>query len=125
MLLACPNCTTTYEVKAAVVGENGRSLRCARCHHVWFATRSQELVFAAKPVETGATAELAPVESAPAVPDAGTNPLLAPDFASPSRPTAPGANVSESGVEAPPLAPATPGGSSSPSRAALTAEGED
>jgi predicted Zn finger-like uncharacterized protein len=38
MLLACPNCATTYDVKADVIGESGRSLRCARCLHVWFAT---------------------------------------------------------------------------------------
>src|SRR5262245_48365398 len=44
MLLACPNCATTYDVKPIVIGDDGRSLRCARCQIVWFATKSQELI---------------------------------------------------------------------------------
>jgi predicted Zn finger-like uncharacterized protein len=44
MLLACPHCATIYDVNRNVIGANGRSLRCARCETVWFATRSQELL---------------------------------------------------------------------------------
>jgi predicted Zn finger-like uncharacterized protein len=37
MLIACPNCATTYEIKNASLGE-GRTVRCARCQTVWFAS---------------------------------------------------------------------------------------
>jgi len=36
MLIACPNCATSYEVEAASLGA-GRTVRCARCRTQWFA----------------------------------------------------------------------------------------
>ena len=36
MKIICPNCTTSYELAAAAVGEAGRSVRCVRCRSVWF-----------------------------------------------------------------------------------------
>lgn len=36
MLLACPHCSTSYEVAAAALG-GGRSVRCAACRTVWLA----------------------------------------------------------------------------------------
>lgn len=125
MLLACPNCTTTYDVKAAVVGENGRSLRCARCQHVWFATRSQELVFAARPTEARFTAE--PEPESPPPPFASENSAgtpLAPDLGITSPPTSPASSpdASNLALEAPPLVPGT---TPSPSQPALNSRGED
>lgn len=38
MLITCPTCATSYEVKSAALGEAGRSVRCSRCHQVWLAT---------------------------------------------------------------------------------------
>ena len=38
MLIVCPSCATSYQVEPTAVGENGRSVRCARCRNVWFAT---------------------------------------------------------------------------------------
>jgi predicted Zn finger-like uncharacterized protein len=40
MLITCPNCATSYDVKAASLGE-GRSVKCVRCHEVWFATPAE------------------------------------------------------------------------------------
>lgn len=37
MLIVCPNCSTSYDVGAAALGA-GRSVRCASCRTVWFAT---------------------------------------------------------------------------------------
>jgi predicted Zn finger-like uncharacterized protein len=42
MLIACPQCATTYEIKSTSLGE-GRTVRCARCQTTWFAT-AQEAV---------------------------------------------------------------------------------
>jgi predicted Zn finger-like uncharacterized protein len=38
MLIACPNCTTSYDLDASSLGRTGRSVRCVRCRQVWFAT---------------------------------------------------------------------------------------
>ena len=38
MLIVCPSCATSYQVEPHSLGENGRSVRCARCRNVWFAT---------------------------------------------------------------------------------------
>ena len=38
MLIACPNCSTSYAVKPASLGAEGRTVRCARCKTTWFAS---------------------------------------------------------------------------------------
>jgi predicted Zn finger-like uncharacterized protein len=42
MLISCPNCATSYDVSAASLGAEGRSVKCVRCQEVWFATPSAE-----------------------------------------------------------------------------------
>jgi predicted Zn finger-like uncharacterized protein len=37
MLIHCPTCATSYEVKPSSLGTTGRSVRCVRCRTVWFA----------------------------------------------------------------------------------------
>src|SRR5258708_23803246 len=36
MQIACPNCSTTYQIAATAIGASGRSVRCGRCQNVWF-----------------------------------------------------------------------------------------
>jgi predicted Zn finger-like uncharacterized protein len=43
MLIRCPTCATTYNVKPDSLGAVGRSVRCVQCRTVWFAS--------ARPVE--------------------------------------------------------------------------
>lgn len=43
MQIVCPNCQTSYQVDASAVGPAGRSVRCARCHTVWFAANTSAL----------------------------------------------------------------------------------
>src|SRR5262245_52370923 len=38
MLIVCPSCATSYQVEPASLGHSGRSVRCARCQTVWFAS---------------------------------------------------------------------------------------
>ncbi len=38
MLIVCPSCTTAYRIELSTLGTSGRSVRCARCRHVWFAS---------------------------------------------------------------------------------------
>jgi predicted Zn finger-like uncharacterized protein len=42
MILTCPSCTTRYEVDAAKFPPAGRTVRCAKCGHVWHAERPEE-----------------------------------------------------------------------------------
>src|SRR5712672_2649361 len=36
MQIACPNCSTIYQIAATAIGASGRSVRCVRCQSVWF-----------------------------------------------------------------------------------------
>lgn len=38
MLIVCPQCAASYEVAPGSLGADGRSVRCANCHTIWFAT---------------------------------------------------------------------------------------
>jgi predicted Zn finger-like uncharacterized protein len=51
MLIVCPSCATSYQVEPNSLGQGGRSVRCARCRNVWFAT-----IPAAVPTLAGADA---------------------------------------------------------------------
>jgi predicted Zn finger-like uncharacterized protein len=50
MLIVCPTCAMTYQVKLAALGEAGRTVRCANCKNTWFATPdsavAEEIAFA-------------------------------------------------------------------------------
>ncbi|HKS85379.1 MAG TPA: MJ0042-type zinc finger domain-containing protein [Pseudolabrys sp.] len=59
MLIACPDCSTSYMIDPASLGEAGRTVRCARCRATWFAD-------AAKP-ETVTAAEAEDAEPSPGV----------------------------------------------------------
>lgn len=51
MLIVCPSCATSYDVKLASLGPQGRSVRCLRCHEVWRAaapSRAETLLAAAQ-----------------------------------------------------------------------------
>ncbi len=42
MKITCPNCNTSYEVKATALGLKGRSVKCARCGERWQAVPTEE-----------------------------------------------------------------------------------
>lgn len=37
ILIVCPQCAASYQVAPASLGMDGRSVRCANCHTIWFA----------------------------------------------------------------------------------------
>lgn len=37
MYLTCPECYTSFTVKASQIGSKGRRVRCSKCSHGWFA----------------------------------------------------------------------------------------
>src|SRR5207302_2341806 len=54
MLITCPDCATSYEVAPSTFGQAGRSVRCTRCRHVWFAVNGGGTE--AHPADAAATA---------------------------------------------------------------------
>ncbi len=102
MLIACPNCQTTYEVKPEFLGDAGRKVRCAKCQEIWFAARPppeddafeaafEEIAGAAFEDIAGAALKSATRPSAEPRADDAAGDWGIPDFApnSPSPPLAP------------------------------------
>ncbi len=38
MFLTCPHCTTVFRVNTDLIPEDGRTVRCSICHHIWIAS---------------------------------------------------------------------------------------
>jgi predicted Zn finger-like uncharacterized protein len=65
MLIVCPSCATSYDVKPASLPPQGRQVRCLRCQAVWLAEPSQTDKLLA------AVAAIAPDHSTPGGAEAG------------------------------------------------------
>src|SRR5215471_20092915 len=63
MLIVCPKCSASYEVKAEAIGDKGRTVRCVHCRTEWFVTAplvERTEVIGATEVETPVDSALAP-----------------------------------------------------------------
>ena len=49
MHIVCPNCTTSFAVNPAALGEQGRTVRCSRCKETWLARPEDALETVAQP----------------------------------------------------------------------------
>ena len=58
MLIACPDCTTSYQIDTSTLDRTGRSVRCLRCRHLWFVPNLGTLsaIATAYRLDVGATA---------------------------------------------------------------------
>jgi predicted Zn finger-like uncharacterized protein len=105
MLIACPNCSTSYMIDPASLGEGGRTVRCARCKTTWFASKPEMASAGADDEPISTTGVIRPdqriqdsVEDATAEEQA-------------TEPAAPSPEVAQSSVtvtDAPPIAPVEP-----------------
>jgi predicted Zn finger-like uncharacterized protein len=70
MLLSCPNCATSYEVDRTSLGSTGRSVRCLRCRHIWFASNATAFadIANAHRADVAALAGVTTVAAAPSPP---------------------------------------------------------
>ncbi|MTI44040.1 putative Zn finger-like uncharacterized protein [Roseibium hamelinense] len=60
MKIKCPDCNTSYDIKASALGAKGRSVKCAKCGNSWFASPdSDETVGAIAPEQKAEAADKA------------------------------------------------------------------
>jgi predicted Zn finger-like uncharacterized protein len=95
MQIVCPNCTTTYQIAATAIGNQGRSVRCVRCQKVWkampeqAAAAAEEVAFAAELGNPLSEAAAADREMAPPPPDSPAAADDTPPEPSPDEPVRP------------------------------------
>lgn len=112
MLIVCPSCATSYQVSAASLGGSGRSVRCAKCRTVWFATPTNtiEAAASARPEPRVAAAEPPPAPPEPAPPTAADSDPWAEAFAEAAADqpaeASPDETATMASMDSPPLVPA-------------------
>ena len=128
MLIVCPTCAMSYQIKLAALGAGGRSVRCASCKNTWFAT-PDSVVFETEAALAPAAARPLPAARPPspaaaAAPEDGFGEDTASDFSVvTSTPADDDPAAAEEAaralavVEAPPLAPQDPTEQAEPSAA--------
>ena len=55
MHIVCPHCTTSYAIKLASLGANGRTVRCSRCKETWIAHAEDAIEEASVPAMAAAS----------------------------------------------------------------------
>ena len=109
MLIVCPTCATTYQIKLAALGTAGRTVRCASCKDSWFATpesATTEAERALVPLAAAAASPQAPVPDAPPPPAPDEFADAAANFAVETfTPSGEKAGETPVVIDAPPLAP--------------------
>src|SRR3954470_4866699 len=55
MHIVCPHCTTSYAIKPASLGANGRTVRCSRCKETWVAHAEDAIEEASVPAMAAAS----------------------------------------------------------------------
>ena len=43
MIITCPSCKKKFEIDAALIPDEGRTLKCGSCDHVWFYKKGEEI----------------------------------------------------------------------------------
>ncbi len=96
MLITCPTCASSYRIKAAKIGPEGRSVRCAACRETWFLTPADAVgegdepgLDGTAPLVSDPIADAAWMEAAMAVREATAEAEAAPPAADKPRRTPP------------------------------------
>ena len=43
MIITCPSCKKKFEIDAALIPDEGRTLKCGSCDHVWFYKKGEQI----------------------------------------------------------------------------------
>ena len=43
MIITCPSCKKKFEIDAALIPDEGRTLKCGSCEHVWFYKKGEQI----------------------------------------------------------------------------------
>ena len=43
MIITCPSCKKKFEIVAALIPDEGRTLKCGSCNHVWFYKKEDQI----------------------------------------------------------------------------------
>ena len=43
MIITCPSCKKKFEIDAALIPDEGRTLKCGSCDHVWFYKKEEQI----------------------------------------------------------------------------------
>ena len=43
MIITCPSCKKKFEIDVALIPDEGRTLKCGSCDHVWFFKRGEQI----------------------------------------------------------------------------------
>lgn len=71
MILECPSCQNRYLVDPRALGAQGRTVRCAKCRHEWFAAPPQE-----QPAEDVLSVEDMAERELPPIPEGSSVPAI-------------------------------------------------
>ena len=69
MIITCPSCGTTYQIKPASLGEGGRTVRCSSCGERWFVEPETPVApppLQAEPIELAPAGAPIPASAPPA-----------------------------------------------------------
>jgi predicted Zn finger-like uncharacterized protein len=113
MIITCPSCGASFNIKPEALGPNGRSVKCSKCAHRWHATADEDASEAQAATAASAAASAGPASPPAADADAAPAPTAespqSDDEAPPATESAAGAEDAPA-VEPPdePAAPAMP-----------------
>jgi len=104
MIITCPSCGASFNVKAEALGPNGRSVKCSKCAHRWHAMADGESAEAPIAASDSAAPDTAVAEVPPADPAAAAAPAPAIDSSQPEESPA----AAEAAADAEPAEPSVP-----------------
>jgi predicted Zn finger-like uncharacterized protein len=113
MIISCPSCGASFNIKPEALGPNGRSVKCSKCAHRWHATADEEAPGAQAAAAAPAAVSADPVFPPAADVDAAPAPIAEapqPDDAAPpaAESAAEDAHAEDAPANEPPDAPPAP-----------------
>jgi len=107
MIITCPSCGASFNIKPEALGPNGRSVKCSKCAHRWHATADEE-ASGAQAAAAAAAASADPASPPAADADAAPAPTAEASQPDEEAPPASESDANAAHAEDAPPAPAMP-----------------